>query len=177
MSRAKEKADAERVELARQLEATRLREESALPMKAESATVSPLAALLGSIVKDPSSAPGSTKDSQDDTVDIWTFAAPDSPDIHADFLRLKTDASAWRFGLTPMPCRSVAELGLKVTQLSRKDGSRGFFEAWYKVEGGPLDGALVKVFPIEFGDTALCSILPGTRSYWASQGITVNGAP
>jgi hypothetical protein len=79
----------------------------------------------------------------------------------------KSDATSWRFGLESIRCDRLGELGLDLSEVSRGDG-RPLSASWYRVKGGPLNMALVKVFPGE--GPGLCNVMPGSAAYWAERG-------
>jgi hypothetical protein len=131
------------------------------------ADVPELAAKLGAILLKPADYATGKDDSGRKTV---TFSLRELPGIGlAEFIGYRGKPEAWRFELDSMRCTDVAELGLEVVEVSRGDG-RPLSAGWYRVRGGPLDGARVKVYPAR--GQGLCNVLPGTQDYWKLAGET-----
>ncbi len=135
------------------------------PMQVVRAEVPELAKRLDAIRRKPDTF-ATSKDTDDKLI---TFPLKSLPGIgSAYFVEARRDAKAWRFGLDYLRCDELGQLGLDVEEIERRKGVGS--SAWYKINGGPLDGALVKVFAKSVTEPDVCSVMPGSVEYWRMQG-------
>lgn len=127
-----------------------------------------LAKQLGDIVAGPAQYT-SSKDVSEQTVTY--YLKPFAGFVMPMFIAHRNEPKVWRFGLEYMRCDEIDQLGLEVTELERIEApiGRGYFNAWYEIDGGPLSGCWVKVHSKSVDEPHICAVMPGTPTFWRAR--------
>jgi hypothetical protein len=148
-----------------EIEKPRVHSFSGAPERTERADVSPLAEALDRLRRNPDKTAEGVDQTGKRTIN-WRFK-PLPGTTWVELARYRSDPNAWRLEVAGVPCSDIGQLGLVVTISRHNTGMPPHFNAEYDVRGGPLDGTVMRVFNQGVDSPRLCTVLPGTRAYWA----------